>query len=172
MRLRTRRKIVYATTVLTLLALVGGYAAATLISTVTSSGQNGFNVTAPTNTIYGGGSQTTDLVDTTASVCTPNGGTVAPASGVTTANVYVTGEVACQTSTADWFEELSFHSATVSSATVTDTFCITVSSNPPICVTVTFTGLTPGTSTVTANIFYELGASAVAVPSDVAVNGS
>lgn len=172
MRLKTQRRAIYAVMGLTVLALVGGFAAATLITTVTSGGQNGYNVTAPTGTMYAGGTQTTNLIQTTATACTPNDGTVTPASAATTANVYVTGEVTCQTSTADWFEEITFTSTAVTTTAPEDAFAITVSTNAPITVNVNYSGLTVATSTVATHIFYELGPSGTAVTSSIGITGS
>jgi len=172
MRLRVRRRVVYVTMGLTVLAMIGGFAAASLISTVTSGGQNGFNVTAPTGTMYGGGSESTNLTFVKAPACTSSGGTISPGSGVLVSNVYVTGEVACQTASADWFEKLSFTSTAVPSVSPSDTFEITVSTNAPIEVTVMYSGLTAGTSIVTTNIYYEIGASGTAVTSDIGITGS
>jgi hypothetical protein len=168
------RRAVYLGTIVAIAALVAGFAAAALTTTITASQQNGFGVTAPGNTMYSGtgASQSTNIVFTTAGTCTASGGTVAPASGTTTANVFVTGEVACQTSAADWFEEISFTSTTVPSVSPSDVFAITVGSNAPISVTVSYAGLTAGTSVVTTNVFYELGSSATATSSAVGITGS
>ena len=168
------RRTVYIGTIVAVAALVAGFAAASLTSTITSTGQNGFGVTAPGNTMYSGSgaSQSTNLVFTTASTCSTSGGTVAPGSGAMSANVYVAGEVACQTGYADWFEEISFTSVAVPSAGPSDVFAITVGTNSPISVTVTFAGLTAGTSVVTTNVFYEVGASATPTTSAVAITGS
>lgn len=159
-------------TVVAVLAMVSGFAMAALVSTITSGSQNGYTVTAPGTTMYNGGTQSTNLVFTKATACTANGGTVAPANTVTTANVYVTGEVACQTATSDWFEEISFTSTPVPVTGPSDVFAITVSTNAPISVTVTYSGLTVSVSIVTTNVFYEVGGSGTGVGSDIGISGS
>jgi hypothetical protein len=169
---KMKRRTVYVATVAAVLAMVGGFAMASLISTISSGGQNGYNVQAPGNTMYGGGSQSTNLVFTTAPGCTSSGGSVNPSSGTLTADVYVSGPASCQTSTADWFEEISFTSIAVPSATPSDVFTITVGANSPVTVTVTYSGLTSGTSIVTTNVFYELGMSGTAGTCDIGITGS
>ena len=169
---KMKRRTVYVATIVAVLAMVGGFAMATLITTVTSGGQNGYNVQAPGTTMYNGGSQSTTLVFITAPSCTASGGSVNPSSGATTADVYVTGEVGCQATTADWFEEISFTSTAVPSASPSDVFAITVGANAPISVTVAYTGLTMGTSIVTTNVYYELGTSGTAEASDIGITGT
>ena len=170
---RSKRSMVYVATIVAVLAMVSGFAMASLISTITTGGQNGYNVTAPGTTIYGaaGFSQKTSLLNTTAAACTANGGTVAPAAGATTADVYVTGEVTCQTINADWFELISFTSGSTSNANPMDIFAITVGAHPPISVTVTYSTLTTPT-TVTTNIYYELGPTGTAVAAGIGISGS
>ena len=170
---KSRRRTVYLATIVAALALVSGFAMATLVNTITSGNQNGYNVTAPGDTIYAGGSHVTNLPYQTASACTLIGGsTVSPASGTTTADVYISGEVTCQAATPDWFEEVTFNSTVVPVTGPSDVFSITVGSNTPISVTVTFSGLTVGTSIVSTSIFYELGPSGTAVTSDIGITGT
>lgn len=171
MRKTLQRRTIYAATIVTILAMVTGFAVASLTSTVSSTNQNGFTVTAPGDTMYSA-APTTALVWVQASACTSSGGTVAPSSGATTANVYITGEVACQASSFDWFEEISFTSGTVPTSGPSDVFSITVNGNSAISVTVTYAGLTAGTSIVTTNIYYEVGGSGTAVPVHIGITGS
>jgi len=172
MRLKTQRKVVYTTMALTVLALVGGYAAAALTAAGTTNNQNGFTFSAPTDTIYGGGSATATLATTQASSCTVSGGTVTPASGVTTASAYVTGETACQSAANDFFEEFTFTSTPVTTAAPSDTFTVSCTGHADESVTFAYSGLTVGTSVVTTNIYYELGGSGTAAACDVGVTGS
>jgi hypothetical protein len=175
MRLKTQRKVIYTTMALTVLALVGGYAAAQLTSSVTSGNQNGFTFSAPANTMYSGTTPSASLVYTQVpggQSCTSTGGTVNAASAATTANAYLTGQATCQTSASDFFEEYTFASGTVSTATPSDTFTISCTGFADESVTIAYSGLTSGTSTVTTSIYYELGGSAVSVACTIVVNGS
>lgn len=168
------RKTVYIGTAVAVVALVAGFAAAALTAPVASTGQNGFGVSAPGDTIYGasGSSQSTSLVWTQATVCSVTGDTVAPASGAVLASVFVSGPAMCQTGSPDWFEEINFTSAAVTSTGPSDLFTITVGSESSISVTVTYSGLTSGTSVVTTSVLYELGPSASATTAAIAINGS
>ena len=172
MRLRTQRKVIYVTMGLTVLALVGGFAAAQLTGPGTTNNQNGFTFSAPADTIYGGTNPTANLVVTMAPTCTASGGDVEAASGVTTVSVYLTGQTICQTTDNDFFEEYTFTSNAVGTAAVTDTFTISCSGFADEQVTTSFSGLTAGTSTVTTNIYFELGGSATSTSCIIGVTGS
>jgi hypothetical protein len=172
MRLKTQRKVIYTTMALTVLALVGGYAAAALTAAGTTSHQNGFTFSAPADTIYGGTTPTANLVVASAGTCTPNGNTVTASSGATSANAYISGQGACVPSTDDFFEDYTFTSNAVGSATSpSDTFSISCTGFANEAVTIAYSGLT-GTDTVTTNIYYEVGGSAPSVSCIIAVTGS
>ncbi|HEV8049525.1 MAG TPA: hypothetical protein VGP88_02915, partial [Thermoplasmata archaeon] len=65
-----RRRSVYVGTIVAMLAMVGGLALASFVSTVTTGGQNGYSVTSATGTSYATGTPTVNLVWTTATACT------------------------------------------------------------------------------------------------------
>lgn len=176
MRLKTQRRVIYATMGLTVLALIGGFAAATLTTNVTSPGQNGYTISAPGNTIYGGHQPTeqlqyTQATDGTSGGCSVNGADVAASAGATSAEVFVNGTVTCQTTNPDWFEGITFTSGTLPVTSVSDLFVITCSDNPSISVTVSFSALPMG-SVVTTTILYEVGSNANPVACEIAVSGS
>jgi len=171
MRLKTQRKMIYATMGLTVLALVGGFAAAALTAPGNTSNQNGFSFTAPGNTIYSGTTPTENLAFTTPSSCTAGGGTVTAPGAATSSSVYVAGQVACLGG-ADWFEDFSFTSNAVGGATApSDTFAISCGTFATVTVTVAYTGLV-GADHVTTDIFYEVGTSGSSVACAISVNGS
>lgn len=165
MRLKLRRRSVYIATIVTMLATVAGLAIGAYISTIATGGQNGYSVTSAAGTSYATGTPTTNLVWTTAPACTASG-TVSPASNV--ADVYVAGEVACQTATADWFEEISFP-GTALVANPADNFAVTVGANSPITFAVDLT--TTSGHAIQTNIYYEVGTSATATTSDIGITG-
>lgn len=165
MGIKLRRKSVYIGTIVAMLAMVGGLAMATFVTDLTTGGQNGYSVTSATGTSYASGTPTVNLVWTTAAACTATG-TVASA-GPTQA-VYVTGQVACQTATPDWFEEISFP-GTALVANPVDSFAVTVATNAPITFSVSLT--TTATHAITTSVFYEVGASATADTSDIGITG-
>lgn len=153
---------------LTVLGLIGGFAAASLTAPVSSSEQNGFAFSAPSNTIYATSTPWDSLVFTTASACTANGGDVETTS--TTAYVFITGPVTCQTASSDFFEEYTFP-GTLNAGSATDLFSITYGPLPPINVTVSYSGLAAHDA-VTTNIYVEIGSTASELPCAVVVSGS
>jgi hypothetical protein len=165
MGLKMRRRSVYVGTIVAMLAMVGGLALASFVSTVTTGGQNGYSVTSATGTSYATGTPTVNLVWTTATACTASG-TVSSAGP--TASAFVAGPVACQTATPDWFEELTFP-GTALVANPVDNFAVTVGTNAPVVFSVSLT--TTATHAITTNVFYEVGTSATASTSDVGVTG-
>jgi hypothetical protein len=165
MGIKLRRKSVYIGTIVAMLAMVGGLAMGSFISTVSTGGQNGYSVTSATGTSYATGAPSVNLVWTTATACTASG-TVSSAGP--NAAAYVTGQVACQTATPDWFEEISFP-GTALVANPTDNFAVTVGTNAPITFSVALT--TTATHAITTDVFYEVGASATATTSNVGITG-
>ncbi len=166
MALKLNRRSVYIGTIVTILAVVAGLAVAAFITTVTTGGQNGYSVTSATGTSYAVGTPTVNLVWTTATTCTASG-PVTP--GTNVAGVYVTGPVACQTATPDWFEELTFPGFALVTNPV-DNFAVTVGTNAPVLFTVTLTEPTVG-HPITTDVFYEVGTSATATTSNVGITG-
>lgn len=165
MALKMRRRSVYVGTIIAMLAMIGGLAMASYISTVTTGGQNGYSVTSATGTSYASGTPTVNLVWTTASACTSSG-SVSP--GGPTANVYVSGQATCQTSNPDWFEEISFPGAALVADPV-DQFAVTVGTNSPVTFTVTLTAT--HLEAITTNVFYEVGTSATSSTSNIGITG-
>jgi hypothetical protein len=165
MGLKLSRRSVYIGTIVAMLAVVGGLATASFVSTLTTGGQNGYSVTSATGTSYASGTPTVNLVWTTATACTATG-TVS--SGAPTAAVYVTGQVACQTATPDWFEEITFPGAALVANPV-DNFAVTVGVNAPVLFTVSLT--TTATHAISTSVFYEVGASATSTTSDIGITG-
>ncbi|MCI4337445.1 MAG: hypothetical protein L3K18_03790 [Thermoplasmata archaeon] len=165
MGLKLRRRTVYTGTIAVMLAMVGGLALASFVSTITTGGQNGYSVTSATGTSYATGTPTVNLVWTTATTCTASGSvtSVGP-----TANAFVAGPVACQTATPDWFEELTFP-GTALFANPIDNFAVTVGTNAPVLFTVSLT--TTVTHAITTNVFYEVGTSASSTTSNVGITG-
>jgi len=175
MRLRVRRRVVYAITALAVLALVGGYVAAELVAGGTGQGQNGFTFAAPASTIYGrpGATATSSLDSATASTCTPNDGTVQVTSGKFAITVFVSGEAACNTTSLEYFEWFNFTSAPLGSAAPgpADSFTVSCDSAPPVAVEVAYSALGP-TTVVYTNLYYDVGPTPTAAPCIIAVNGS
>jgi hypothetical protein len=165
MGIKLSRRSVYVGTIVVMLAMVGGLAMASFVSTISTGGQNGYSVTSATGTSYASGTPTVNLVWTTAGACTASG-TVASAGP--TQNVYVTGQVACQTATPDWFEEVAFP-GTALEANPVDNFAVTVGTNAPVTFSVSLT--TTATHAITTDVFYEVGASATADTSDIGITG-
>ena len=165
MGLKLRRRSVYIGTIAVMLAMVGGLALASFVSTITTGGQNGYSVTSATGTSYATGTPTVNLVWTTATTCTASG-TVSSAGP--TANAFVAGQVACQTATPDWFEELTFP-GTALVANPIDNFAVTVGTNAPVTFSVSLT--TTVTHAITTNVFYEVGTSASSTTSNVGITG-
>jgi|HubBroStandDraft_4_1064222.scaffolds.fasta_scaffold96365_2 hypothetical protein len=165
MGLKLRRRSVYLGTIVAMLAVVGGLATASFVSTITTGGQNGYSVTSATGTSYATGTPTVNLVWTTATACTASGNV--PSAGPTAA-VYVTGQVACQTATPDWFEEITFP-GTALVANPVDNFAVTVGANAPVLFSVSLT--TTATHAITSSVFYEVGTSATATTSNIGITG-
>lgn len=148
-----------------MLTMVGGLALASFVSTITTGGQNGYSVTSATGTSYASGTPTVNLVWTTATTCTASG-TVSSAGP--TASAFVAGQVACQTATPDWFEELTFP-GTALVANPVDSFAVTVGTNAPVLFSVSLT--TTATHAISTDVFYEVGASATSTTSNVGITG-
>ncbi len=148
-----------------MVAVVGGLATASFVATITTGGQNGYSVTSATGTSYATGTPTVNLVWTTATACTASGNVAAAGP---TADVYVTGQVACQTATPDWFEEITFP-GTALVANPVDNFAVTVGTNAPVLFTVSMT--TTATHAITSSVFYEVGTSATATTSNIGITG-
>jgi hypothetical protein len=165
MGLKVRRRSVYIGTIAVMLAMIGGLALASFVSTITTGGQNGYSVTSATGTSYATGTPAVNLVWTTATTCTASG-TVSSAGP--TANAFVAGQVACQTAVPDWFEELTFP-GTALVANPVDSFAVTVGTNAPVLFSVSLT--TTATHAITTNVFYEVGASASSTTSNVGITG-
>jgi len=162
MALKLRRRSVYVATIVAMLAMVGGLAMASFITTVTTGGQNGYSVTSATGTSYASGTPTVNLVWTTA---TGTCGT--PTVAANDANVYISGQAACQTATPDWFEELSFPGTSLVANPV-DNFAVTVGTNAPVLFTVSL--ITTSAHAITTDVFYEVG-TAAATTSNVGITG-
>ncbi|MCI4330156.1 MAG: hypothetical protein L3K01_03150 [Thermoplasmata archaeon] len=165
MGLNLRRRSVYAGTIVAMMALIAGLAMASFVSTVTTGGQNAYSVTSAIGTSYATGVPSVNLVWTTASACTTTG-TVSSAGP--TANAFIAGQVACQTATPDWFEELSFP-GTALFVNPIDAFAVTVGPNAPVLFSVQLT--TTSGHAITTNVFYEVGSSASSTTSDVGITG-
>ncbi|MGC2288430.1 MAG: hypothetical protein WA688_01050 [Thermoplasmata archaeon] len=163
MGLKLRRRSVYVATIAAILVMVAGFALAGFISIITTGGQNGFSATSATGTSYATGTPSVNLVWTTAS-----GTCGTPTVTANDADVYITGEVACQTLSPDWFEELSFPGTSLVANPV-DNFAVTVGTNAPVLFTVSLT--TTVTHAITTNVFYEVGTSATATTSNVGITG-
>ena len=125
------RRGVLAGTVVAILVIAGGYVAAATLEGITTTqvGQNGGTFTGPTTTIFATNSGTTvtiQLVQATSSDdCDP--AAVTWTSGTPTANVYVSGTVACTPSALQWFEELTWNGVAVpAGAAQSDTIFIEV----------------------------------------------
>jgi hypothetical protein len=170
-----QRRWIYLVVGLVVVALVGGFAAADLTSTVTVLGQNGFSFNAPPNTIYGlpGSKATASLSAGIAPACTLTGKTVNVPSGDSSVDVYLSGETACNTTSLEYFEWFSFASGPLGGAapSPSDTFAISCDSVATVEVTITYAGLT-STSVVTTNVYYDLGPTASSAPCTVTINGS
>jgi hypothetical protein len=162
MGLKLRRKSVYVGTIVAILVAVTGFALAAFITTVTTGGQNGYSVTSASGTSYASGTQSVNLVWTTA----PNCDTVTVAAA--DASVYISGQASCQTATPDWFEELTF-TGTALVANPSDNFAVTVGTNAPVLFTVPL-ATTLGHA-ISTEVFYEVGTSATATTSNVGITG-
>jgi hypothetical protein len=165
MGLKLRRRSVYAGTIVAMMALIAGLAMASFVSTVTTGGQNAYSVTSATGTSYATGVPSVNLVWTTAAACTTTGtvSSIGP-----TVNAFIAGQVACQTATPDWFEELSFPGTAIVANPI-DAFAVTVGVNAPVLFSVSLT--TTATHAITTNVFYEVGSSAASTTSDVGITG-
>lgn len=162
MRLKLKRKGVYAGTIVAILAAVSGIALAAFITVVTTGGQNGYSVTSAVGTSYASGTQSVNLVWTTA----PNCDTVNVAAS--DADVYISGQATCQTANPDWFEELTF-TGTALVANPSDDFAVTVGTNSPVLFTVPL--VTTLGHAITTEIFYEVGTAMTASTSNVGITG-
>jgi hypothetical protein len=151
MRFKMRRKSVYVATIVAILAMVGGFAVATLFngfgtSTVTNTNagtvgssvgdtiyHNGFSVTLASSSAAGGACQSGSIAGS------------APVGGVETDHIFVAGAAAnCPSGTSEWYEEFSFSSVSVATAAV-DTFTYATSGGTS--TTTSFTLTLSGTET-------------------------
>lgn len=120
------RRTVYLATVIAMVGLSAGFVLAASVGglTASTSGQNYGSVSAPGNSQFAG-SVSVNLAQTTApaSSC-DQAATWTPGSPYAGVFVYGDGTAACQTSTAGWWENVTF---VASSAAGSDTFFITTS---------------------------------------------
>lgn len=120
MRKTLQRKTIYGATVLAILLLVGGFAVASFINTitVTSTGQNNGTISGTSNTVWGTGTVSVSLVVATSTASCD----VSPTAATSTV-VYLIGGAACATSgSSEWWEEFVFPTVTYPASPASDTF--------------------------------------------------
>ena len=176
MALRLRRRSVYVATIVAILAMVGGFALASIPNGFTSSStgnQNSGTVVSAGNTQYSGGFTVTLVTLTPQSGGCGTSGTVT-GGGTTNVNVLLyTGSTCPQTN--EWYEEVSFSLASVATG-VTHFYIDTVdSSGPGSSGLITITD-TAATGAATLNFYLDYGSSGAAMTSissiSIAVTGT
>jgi hypothetical protein len=119
MRKMLQRKTIYGATIVAILLLVGGFAVANFINTITvnTTGQNTGTTSGAASTVWGSGAVTVSLkVATSSAACdvSPTAATATP--------VYLIGGAACAASgSTEWYEEFVFPPVTYPAAGL-DTF--------------------------------------------------
>jgi hypothetical protein len=119
MRKSIPRKTIYAATIVAIFAMVGGFAVASFVNsiTVTSTGQN-LGTVVGGNTVWGGGSVSVSLQQATSTAACD----LSPVA-VAATSVYLIGGAACAASgSTEWYEVFTFPTVASYPATGSDTF--------------------------------------------------
>ena len=160
MKLKLSRRGIYVGTIVAMLAMIGGFALASLAGGFTHStvtGQNFGSVSGTANTIYSGGFTVTLLASSAGTGCQSGAitGSTTIVAGVETDNVFVEGAANSCSASGEWYEEFSFVPA--STAACGGASCVD---------TLSFATTTGGTTTSTA---FTLTTTAAATTEDLNV---